>query len=178
MHRLLALTSALAAVAVAGCGSDDDPGATGADAMAKPPAMMDTKATAASGATAGIARAANRGTAIRVVDSQYGRILAARRGQAVYLFDKETSAHSRCYGACAKAWPVYYAKAGLVAGLGVKRALLATTTRRDGRRQITYAGLPLYYWAGDTKPGRIGCQNATEFGGTWLVVRPSGRLVR
>src|SRR5436189_2077537 len=85
---------------------------------------------------------------------------------------------SACYAACAKAWPVYYAKAGLVAGTGVKRALLATTPRRDGRRQITYAGRPLYYWAGDTKPGRIGCQNATEFGGTWLVVRPSGRLVR
>ncbi len=30
----------------------------------------------------------------------------------------------------------------------------------------------------DRKPGQILCQNVDEFGGLWLVVRPSGRLVR
>jgi predicted lipoprotein with Yx(FWY)xxD motif len=114
---------------------------------------------------------------LTVKSSRFGKVVFDGRGYVLYAFTRD-GRRSTCYGACAKAWPVYYAKAGLVAGLGVKRALLATTTRRDGRRQITYAGLPLYYWAGDTKPGRIGCQNATEFGGTWLVVRPSGRLVR
>jgi predicted lipoprotein with Yx(FWY)xxD motif len=176
MHRLLALTSALAAVAVAGCGSDDDPGATGADAMAKPPAMKDTKAAAASGATAGIARAAKRRTAIRVVDSQYGRILAARRGQAVYLFDKETSAHSRCYGACAKAWPPVLTKGRPVARTGAKASLLGTTRRRDGSRQVTYRGQPLYYYVADA-PGRVLCHDVAEFGGTWLVLRSSGKAV-
>ena len=114
---------------------------------------------------------------LTVKSSRFGKVLFDGRGYVLYAFTRD-GRRSTCYGACAKAWPVYYANAGLVAGLGVKRALLATTTRRDGRRQISYAGLPLYYWAGDTKPGRIGCQNATEFGGTWLVVRPSGRLVR
>jgi predicted lipoprotein with Yx(FWY)xxD motif len=114
---------------------------------------------------------------LTVNSSRFGKVLFDGRGYVLYAFTRD-GRRSTCYGACAKAWPVYYAKAGLVAGLGVKRAMLATTTRRDGRRQITYAGRPLYYWAGDTKPGRIGCQNATEFGGTWLVVRPSGRLVR
>ena len=50
--------------------------------------------------------------------------------------------------------------------------------RSHGRRQITYAGRPLYYYVGDAKAGQILCQNAVEFGGTWLVVRPSGKLVR
>ena len=115
--------------------------------------------------------------ALTVKSSRFGKVLFDGRGYVLYAFTRD-GRRSTCYAACAKAWPVYYAKAGLVAGTGVKRALLATTPRRDGRRQITYAGRPLYYWAGDTKPGRIGCQNATEFGGTWLVVRPSGRLVR
>jgi predicted lipoprotein with Yx(FWY)xxD motif len=73
---------------------------------------------------------------------------------------------------------VYYAKSGLRAGKGTNRSLLGTTRRRDGRRQITYAGRPLYYYVGDTKPGQIRCQNVAEFGGTWLIVRPSGKLVR
>jgi predicted lipoprotein with Yx(FWY)xxD motif len=59
----------------------------------------------------------------------------------------------------------------------VKQSLIGTTRRADGRRQVTYAGRPLYYYVGDGK-GRILCQNVTEFGGDWLVVRGSGKLVR
>jgi predicted lipoprotein with Yx(FWY)xxD motif len=73
---------------------------------------------------------------------------------------------------------VYFKRAALVAGAGVKRSLIGTTTRSDGRRQVTYAGRPLYYYVGDRKPGRITCQDVAEYGGTWLVVRPSGKLVR
>jgi predicted lipoprotein with Yx(FWY)xxD motif len=176
MHRLLALTFALAAVAVAGCGSDDDAGATGGDAMGKEPAMKDTKAATAGGAMEDSATAAKRGTAIRVVDSQYGRILAARHGQAVYLFDKETSARSRCYGACAKAWPPVLTKGRPVAGKGAKATLLGTTRRRDGTKQVTYDGQPLYYYVADA-PGRVLCHDVEEFGGTWLVLRATGKAV-
>ncbi len=110
--------------------------------------------------------------------SSYGRVLFDNRGYVLYAFTRDAHGRSACYGACAKAWPVYYAKGGLTAGAGIKRSLLATTKRRDGRRQVTYAGRPLYYYVGDTKPGQIRCQKVAEFGGTWLIVRPSGRLVR
>ena len=110
--------------------------------------------------------------------SSFGRVLFDGRGHVLYAFTRDARGRSACYGACAKRWPVYFARGGLRAGAGVKSALLGTTKRRDGRRQITYAGRPLYYYVGDTKAGQILCQNAVEFGGTWLVVRPSGRLVR
>ena len=96
----------------------------------------------------------------------------------LYAFTRDAHGRSACYGACAKAWPVYYAKGTLRAGTGITRSLLGTTKRRDGRRQITYARRPLYYYVGDTRPGQILCQDVAEFGGTWLIVRPSGRLVR
>jgi predicted lipoprotein with Yx(FWY)xxD motif len=110
--------------------------------------------------------------------SRFGRVLFDGRGYVLYAFTRDSRGRSACYGACAKAWPVYYAKARLRAGAGVNRALVGTTRRRDGRRQVTYAGRPLYYYVGDTKPGQILCQNVAEFGGTWLVVRPTGKLVR
>ena len=53
-----------------------------------------------------------------------------------------------------------------------------TIRRSDGSRQATYAGRPLYYYVGDRKPRQILCQNVSEFGGLWLVVRPSGAVVR
>jgi predicted lipoprotein with Yx(FWY)xxD motif len=115
---------------------------------------------------------------LTVKSSSFGRVISDGRGFVLYAFTRDKNGRSACYGACAKAWPVYYAKGTLRAGTGIKRSLIGTTKRRDGRRQITYAGRPLYYYVGDTKAGQIRCQNVVEFGGTWLVVRPTGRLVR
>jgi predicted lipoprotein with Yx(FWY)xxD motif len=39
-------------------------------------------------------------------------------------------------------------------------------------------GRPLYYYIGDKNPGQVLCQNVDEFGGTWLVLRQNGQLVR
>jgi predicted lipoprotein with Yx(FWY)xxD motif len=110
--------------------------------------------------------------------SSYGQVLFDGRGFVLYTFTRDKNGRSACYGACAKAWPVYYAKGTLRVGAGIKRSLLGTTKRRDGRRQITYAGRPLYYYVNDRKPGQILCQNVAEFGGTWLIVRSTGKLVR
>jgi predicted lipoprotein with Yx(FWY)xxD motif len=131
----------------------------------------------ASSASAGAA-APQAGATLTIRSSSYGRILFDGRGRALYAFTRDRGKQSRCYGACAAAWPVYYAKGRLRASAGVKQSLLGTTRRRDGRLQVTYAGRPLYYYVGDRSPGQVRCQNVVEFGGTWLVVRPSGQLVR
>jgi predicted lipoprotein with Yx(FWY)xxD motif len=115
---------------------------------------------------------------LSVKSSAFGRVLFDGRGYVLYAFTRDKNGRSACYGACARAWPVYYAKGTFRQGTGIKRSLLGTTKRRDGRRQLTYAGRPLYYYVKDRKPGQILCQNVAEFGGTWLVVRPSGKLAR
>jgi predicted lipoprotein with Yx(FWY)xxD motif len=110
--------------------------------------------------------------------SQYGPILFDSRGRVLYSFTRDARGKpSRCYGDCAKAWPVYYApKGGLVAGKGVKQSLLKTTKRRDGRLQVTYNGWPLYYYAHE-KAGEVKCHNVRTHGGLWLVMRASGKAV-
>jgi predicted lipoprotein with Yx(FWY)xxD motif len=110
--------------------------------------------------------------------TRFGRILFDGRGRVLYGFTRDRrNGPSRCYGGCAKAWPVYFAKATLRAGTGVKQSLIGTTRRRDGRRQVTYNGWPLYYYAHEG-PGEVKCQNVDQYGGLWLVVRPNGTLVR
>jgi predicted lipoprotein with Yx(FWY)xxD motif len=122
--------------------------------------------------------AAKSGATLTVRNTKYGNILFDGRGQALYAFTRDRrGGASRCYGACAKAWPVYFAKGRPLAGRGVKQSLIGTTRRRDGRLQMTYDGRPLYYYVGDAR-GEVKCQAVAEFGGTWLVVRPSGTLVR
>jgi predicted lipoprotein with Yx(FWY)xxD motif len=118
------------------------------------------------------------GATVQVHPSRYGKVLFDGGGRALYSFARDRGAHSSCFGACAKAWPPLLTKGAPRAGAGVTRALLGTTRRADGGVQVTYAGRPLYYFEGDTRPGQITCQNVSEFGGLWLIVRPSGKPVR
>jgi predicted lipoprotein with Yx(FWY)xxD motif len=117
-----------------------------------------------------------KGITVKVVNSQYGPVLADGRGQAFYLFASEKTRRSRCYGACEQRWPPVLARGTPRAGAGGKSRLLGTTRRTDGHVQLTYAGHPMYYYDGDA-PGRILCQGVNEFGGLWLVVRSSGKPV-
>jgi predicted lipoprotein with Yx(FWY)xxD motif len=115
---------------------------------------------------------------VTVRDSRFGAIVTDGGGRTLYLFTRERSARSRCYGSCAAAWPPLIVHGPLVAGRGARRGLLGTTRRRDGSRQVTYRGHPLYYYVGERRAGEILCQNVVEFGGTWLVVSPVGKAIR
>ena len=119
---------------------------------------------------------ADRAT-VTVHGSKYGRILFDGRGFALYAFTRDR-AGSACIGACAKAWPPYVVTMRPKAGTGTTASLLGTIRRGNGSRQVTYAGKPLYYYVGDREPFQVLCQNVAEFGGLWLVVRPSGATVR
>jgi predicted lipoprotein with Yx(FWY)xxD motif len=167
--RLALMALGAAAALAAGCGDDQ---ASGSGSGQRAPAEKPTQASR-NGQDAAPAR---RGATVKVVDSQFGRILADRRGQALYLFAREKGKTSKCYGACATAWPPLLTKGRPRARGAARGRLLGTTRRRGGKLQVTYRGHPLYYYKDDA-PGRVLCQNVNEFGGLWLVVRPSGRPV-
>lgn len=118
-----------------------------------------------------------KGAKVRIGESEFGRVVMSGRGQALYLFDRESGPTSECYGDCAAAWPPFLTRGKPVAGKGVDPKLLGTTRRTDGPRQVTYKGHPLYYYVHDS-PGVILCQDVFEFGGLWLVVNPRGNAVR
>ena len=183
MKRLLLFALAAAALA-AGCGSDSSDttanataaAATG-DAMKGEDAMKSEDAMKGEDAMTSDAMKSDAmkksGTRLKVVDSEFGTVVANGRGEALYLFDREQRGKSECYGACARAWPPVLTKGKPRAFAGADASLLGTTKRRNGKLQVTYAGQPLYYYVGDS-PGTILCHDVDEFGGTWLVVQPNG----
>jgi predicted lipoprotein with Yx(FWY)xxD motif len=125
-----------------------------------------------------VASGASQAASISVRATQYGRILVDGRGHALYAFTSDGIGRSRCSGACARAWPPFVVTGRVAAVTGARARLVGTIRRADGARQVTYAGRPLYFYVGDKRPGQVLCQNVSEFGGLWLVVRPTGRLVR
>jgi len=120
------------------------------------------------------ATAAAKPTEVNLEKSRYGKVLFDGKQRALYLFTKDGTGDSQCYGACATAWPPFYAKGKLKGGPGVNQSMLGTTTRTDGRRQVTYAGKPLYYYITDKDPLEITCHNVDEFGGIWYVLGRNG----
>jgi predicted lipoprotein with Yx(FWY)xxD motif len=110
---------------------------------------------------------------LTVESSHYGPTIFDSHHRVLYLFASDHTSKSTCYGKCAKAWPPMLTQDVPKAGSGLDSSLLGTTTRRDGSKQVTYAGHPLYYFEGD-KPGKIMCQHVKLHGGFWYVVKPNG----
>jgi predicted lipoprotein with Yx(FWY)xxD motif len=169
MRRLaLLLPFAAAALIAAGCGGDDANGNGSASSS-----NGASKRTSGDAIEAEASKPA-KGTRVKVVDSDYGSVIADGKGEAFYLFDKEGTKRPECYGDCARVWPPVLTKGKPMAGNGVKPSLLGTTKRSNGKLQVTYGGHPLYYYVDDS-PGTILCHDVAEFGGLWLVVKPNGR---
>jgi predicted lipoprotein with Yx(FWY)xxD motif len=113
------------------------------------------------------------GARVRVRRSEFGRMLFDSRGQAIYVFERDRKRRSACYGECADAWPPVFTDGRPVAGKGARARLLGTTKRRGGRRQVTYAGKPLYFYAHEA-PGEVLCHDVNLNGGFWWVIGPDG----
>ena len=106
--------------------------------------------------------------------SDFGPVLFDGAGQAIYVFDIETTPSPACYDDCADAWPPVLTTGAPVAGAGVQTGLLGVTPRSDGSVQVTYAGHPLYFYAHEGK-NIVTCHDVCEFGGLWLVMTPDGQ---
>jgi predicted lipoprotein with Yx(FWY)xxD motif len=66
--------------------------------------------------------------------------------------------------------------ASVHAGRGVNAHLLRVV-KTAGRRQVTYAGHPLYRFAGDSRAGQVNGQGSNSFGAAWFVVGPRGAAI-
>ena len=97
-----------------------------------------------------------------------GTYLAATNGMTLYTYSKDTAGTSNCTGICATFWPPYTVTASqtLIAGSDINGAL--GTIARGSNLQLTYNGLPLYFWLQDNKPGDVTGNNVNGF----IVAKP------
>jgi predicted lipoprotein with Yx(FWY)xxD motif len=109
--------------------------------------------------------------------TKLGKVLATRSGMTLYLFKADKSRTSSCYGQCATYWPPLLKKGTLTAGTGVNAKLLGTTKRKNGTRQVTYAGHPVYRFKLDKGAGAIKGQGQDFFGGKWYALSAAGRAI-
>jgi predicted lipoprotein with Yx(FWY)xxD motif len=109
--------------------------------------------------------------------TRLGKILVDSQGRTLYLFKKDSGTKSSCTGACAAAWPPLRATGKPTPGTGASASMLATSTRSDGKPQVTYNGHPLYLFSMDKKAGDTNGEGLTAFGGAWFAVSSAGAQV-
>jgi predicted lipoprotein with Yx(FWY)xxD motif len=97
----------------------------------------------------------------QAVSEKDGR-LADAGGRTLYIFDKDSANASHCTGDCAVTWPPFVAPAGAAA-----QGDFGLVSRDGGVQQWSHKGRPLYYFAGDGKPGDA---NGEGRGGVWHTV--------
>ncbi len=104
-------------------------------------------------------------------DGTFGRVLATRAGQALYWWTPERDGRVRCTGSCARAWPplIVSKSARVPATIKGVKGKFSTVRRPDGRRQVTYQGLPMYSYAGEG-PRLVLCNDVDG----WFVARARG----
>ena len=102
-------------------------------------------------------------------DAKLGAYLTGENGLALYLLTADKADTTTCSGGCASAWPPFELDPGetLTAGDGVTGKLATITRADDGKAQVTYNGVPLYYFAGDKAAGDITGQGVK---GVWFLV--------
>jgi predicted lipoprotein with Yx(FWY)xxD motif len=114
-------------------------------------------------------------TVVEGVKTKSGWILTNKRGRPLYAFTRDGRGASQCYGRCAAAWPPFIVHGTLLDKKGAKDRLVGNVRRREGGRQVTYAGRPLYFHAGDRKAGQLLGRGTSEFGGRWFPVGRGGK---
>jgi predicted lipoprotein with Yx(FWY)xxD motif len=155
VRRLLA-GGAVAVVMLAACGGNSNNGASSGG-----------HSPAAGGAGHVAPLTVNTGNAPGI-----GIVLVDGRGRTLYHLKPETGDTIQCTGSCTSTWPPLLLSGGATPTGGMHvTGTLATVARPDGGTQVTYEGLTLYTYAGDSKPGQATGQGV---GGVWFAVTPTG----
>ncbi len=161
------VASSLALAALAGCGSSSSSSSTSSTTAASP---ASTAAATASGVKVASATVSGLGTVL--VDS---------KGHTLYIFEPDNKTKVTCVSSCAVVWPpLKLAAAGTTAQAGgeVKASMLSSAPDPEGGSVVTYAGWPLYAYAGDSSAGTTSGQGLNTNGGLWYVISAAGQVIR
>jgi predicted lipoprotein with Yx(FWY)xxD motif len=133
-------------------------------------------------AGAGAAPAAHtaRAQKIQLRHTSFGTVIVDASGFTLYRFSKDTGKQNTCLktSECSTTWPALETSGQPTVGPGLKSSLVSTIALPGGKRQVTYAGHPLYRYAAATERGEAGYAGVKQFGGTWYALNASGGNVK
>ncbi|MFL4472873.1 hypothetical protein ACIPVK_02600 [Paeniglutamicibacter sp. MACA_103] len=171
IHTKFASTAAVllgAALLLSGCGDTTTPGQS--------PAATTSADTGGGYAAPSPTDTAMAAADLKTAETSLGTVVVDGKGMTLYYFTKDTkgTTTSACTGECLAAWPIAVASGDTPVLEGVTGEV-GTIDSPDGAKQLTLNGMPLYYFAKDTKPGDVNGQGVND---VWYVVSPAGEMIK
>ncbi len=155
---ILVIVIAIGAYYLAGVGSSNHPfiPATTESSTIQQASSVSVQSSSVISTTIGAGTSNPTYTVTLQNSSKFGTYLANATGFALYTYsgDKAYGNASACNSGCISSWPAFYAGA-LELPSGLNASQFGTIKRSDGTMQTTYKGLPLYLFAGDSKPYEV-----------------------
>ncbi|WP_079241948.1 hypothetical protein [Chryseobacterium indologenes] len=111
-------------------------------------------------------------------DAILGNVLTDKEGHTLYYFANDATATNNCTGGCEPVWPIFNADnlSAEKLGSGLELSDFTTITTGSGKKQVTYKGRPLYYYAplvnGTNVKEDAGKTGGENVGGVWFVAKP------
>ncbi|CAI2768954.1 COG4315 family predicted lipoprotein [Flavobacterium collinsii] len=106
-----------------------------------------------------------------------GSYLSDKDGKSLYFFATDAKGQASCTGGCEAVWPPFYVD-NLTAeklSTGLTLSDFASITTTSGKKQLTYKGWPLYYYApninGTNTPETAGQTTGDGVGGVWFIAK-------
>ncbi|HEY2054475.1 MAG TPA: hypothetical protein VGH14_11125 [Solirubrobacterales bacterium] len=115
-----------------------------------------------------LARGSKTGAAEATARSLHKTVLTNTKGLTLYTLTGETGGKFICTGSCLKLWPPLLVAAGTKPKGPVK---LGTIKRPEGKTQVTFKGMPVYTFSGDSKKGEANGEGLKDVG-VWHAVTP------
>ncbi len=102
----------------------------------------------------------------------HGDYMVGPNGMTLYVFSKDALDTSNCSGKCLQAWPALTVDnaQSVTADPAIPGDFGTITRADDGTIQVTYNGMPLYYWAKDVNPGDM---TGEGIGNVWWLATPA-----
>ena len=172
IRRAMVVVAVIASIGLVACGSSSK---TSASTVAAATPATPAATTPATSAGTGV-------TAIGSRKTQDGTLIIGAGDRTVYFFrpdKRSTTGHAKkstCYNGCAAVWPPVLATTIPATSGKAEASLLGLTTRKDGTKQVTYNGLPLYYYVPDMKAGQVTGNQLKDQYGFWAGLQPSGKM--
>jgi len=108
-----------------------------------------------------------------------GSVLVDGAHHPFYSFQPDNRHAVTCTGACNSVWRPFTVRSYQALDLNplLDSKLVGGDAGPNGARVVTFAGWPLYTYAGDTSAGTANGQGAYSYGGHWYVLSTSGAPV-
>jgi predicted lipoprotein with Yx(FWY)xxD motif len=100
--------------------------------------------------------------------SLHKTVLTNTKGLTLYTLSGETNGKFICTGSCLRSWPPLLVAAGTKPKGPVK---LGTIKRPEGKIQVTFKGMPVYTFSGDSRKGEANGEGLKDVG-VWHAVTP------